>query len=212
MPSKFSPAVRAFIEQNNKGRTAAELTDLVNAAFGTIYTVAQIKSYRSRNHLRSGLTGYFEKGHTPYNKGKKRGSYPGMEVTQYKKGNVPHNHRPVGSERITRDGYRERKIAEPNTWRSVHVLNWEAVHGPVPKGSVVIFKDRDLTNCDVSNLLLVTRAELVRMNQRRLISTSPELTETGQNIARLILTTAKRKRERTGVTSHEPLQQTARRD
>ena len=198
-PSKFSPDVRAFIEDHNKGRTAAELTDLVNATFGESYTVQQIKSYRSRYHLISGLTGKKKKGHTPYNKGKKRGSYPGMEVTQYKKGNVPHNHRPVGSERITRDGYRERKIAEPKTWRSVHVLNWEAVHGPVPKGSVVIFKDRDLTNCDVSNLMLVTRAELVGMNQRGLISTSPELTETGQNIARLILTAAKQKKKRRGA-------------
>jgi hypothetical protein len=33
------------------------------------------------------------------------------------------------------------------------------------------------------------------MNQRGLISTDPEQTEVGQNIARLILATAKRKKE-----------------
>lgn len=196
MAGKFPPAVRAFIAGHNKGRSAAELTELVNATFGTSYTREQIKGYRSRNHLDSGLRGYFEKGHTPHNKGKHTGSYPGMVATQFKKGHEPHNHRPVGSERTNRDGYLERKIAEPKTWRAVHVINWEEAHGPVPKGHVVIFKDGDRMNCDVSNLLLVSRAELARMNQKGLISADPEQTETGQNIARLILATAKRKKER----------------
>lgn len=196
MAGKFPPDVRVFIAEHNKGKTAAEMTELVNATFHAFYTVEQIKNYRSRNHLDSGLTGRFEKGHTPHNKGKHTGSYPGMVATQYKEGHVPYNHRPVGSERVTRDGYLERKIAEPNVWRAVHVLNWEAVNGSVPKGSALLFKNGDKTNPDVSNLLLVTRAELARMNQKRLISTDPEQTEVGQNIARLILATAKRKKER----------------
>lgn len=192
---KFPPDVRAFIAEHNKGRSAAELTKLVNTTFEAFYTVEQIKSYRARNHLDSGLTGYFEKGHVPHNKGKAH-RYPGMAPTQFKQGNVPHNHRPVGSERITRDGYRERKIAEPNVWRGVHIINWEAAHGPVPQGHVVIFKNGDKTNPDVLNLHLVTRGELARMNQRGLISADPEQTEVGQNIARLILATAKRKKEK----------------
>lgn len=196
MAGKFPPNVRAFIAEHNKGRSAAEMTELVNTTFHAFYTVEQIKSYRSRNHLDSGRTGYFEKGHVPHNKGTHPGSYPGMVPTQFKKGHTPHNHRPVGSERLNRDGYLERKIAEPKTWRLVHVINWEAVHGPVPKGHAVIFKDGDKTNPDVSNLLLVSRAELARMNQKGLISSDPEQTEVGQNIARLILATAKRKKER----------------
>jgi hypothetical protein len=197
MAGKFPPDVRDFIAEHNWGKSAAEMTELINATFGTAYTVGQIKNYRSRNHLDSGLTGYFEKGHTPYNKGVKRGNiYPGMMATQFKKGGVPPNHRPVGSERVNVDGYLERKVAEPKTWRMVHVINWEAVNGPVPEGHVVIFKNGDKTNTDVSNLLLVTRAELARMNQKGLISANPEQTEVGQNIARLILATAKRKKER----------------
>lgn len=196
MAGKFPPDVRAFIAEHNKGKSAAEMTELINVTFGTAYTCQQIKSYRSRNHLDSGLTGYFEKGHTPHNKGLHTGSYPGMVATQFKKGGVPHNRRPVGSERVTRDGYLERKTAEPNVWRLVHVLNWEEAHGPVPAGHAVIFKNGDRTNPDVSNLMLVTRAELARMNQKGLISANPEQTEVGQNIARLILATAKRKKER----------------
>lgn len=195
-PRKFPPEVCVFIKEHNQGRSAKELTELVNTTFGTSYTDQQIKSYRTNHHLNSGLTGYFEKGHVPHNKGKHTGSHPGMVVTQFKEGHRPHNYRPVGSERVNRDGYLERKIAEPKTWRAVHVLNWEATHGSVPKGHVVIFKDGDKTNPDISNLLLVTRGELARMNQRGLISTDPEQTEVGQNIARLILATAKRKKER----------------
>lgn len=196
MAGKFPPDVQVFIAEHNKGKSAAELTELVNASFAAFYTVSQIKSYRSRNHLNSGLTGRFERGHTPHNKGKHPGSYPGMVATQFKKGHTPKNHRPVGSERVTRDGYPERKIAEPNVWRPVHKINWEEVNGPVPKGYALVFKDSDKTNTDFSNLLLVTRAELARMNQKRLISTDPNQTEVGQNIARLILATAKRKKER----------------
>lgn len=196
MAGKFPPNVRAFIAEHNKGRSAKELTELVNSTFGTTYTAGQIKNYRARHHLISGLTGCFEKGHVPHNKGKHTGSYPGMVATQFKDGHMPHNHRPVGSERVNRDGYLERKTAEPKTWRLVHVINWEVVHGPVPKGHAVIFKDGDRTNPDISNLLLVTRAELARMNQRGLISADPAQTEVGQNIARLILATAKRKKER----------------
>lgn len=192
----FSPAVVAFIEEHNEGLYAKELTELINTTFGTAYTVQQIKCYRTNHRLDSGLTGRFEKGHTPHNKDKHTGSYPGMISTQFKKGHTPKNHRPVGSERVTRDGYLERKIAEPNIWLQVHVLNWEAVNGPIPEGHVVLFKNGDKTNPDVSNLLLVSRAELARMNQKGLISSNPEQTEVGQNIARLILATAKRKKEK----------------
>lgn len=195
MAGKYPPEVRAFIAEHNKGKSAKELSDIIKSTFGVFYTTEQIKGYRARHHLNSGLTGCFEKGHTPHNKGSHT-CYPGCVPTQFKKGNTPNNHRPVGSERINRDGYRERKVAEPNVWRAVHVITWEAVNGPVPKGHVVIFKDSDRMNCDISNLLPVTRAELARMNQRHLISTDPHLTEVGQNIARLISATTKKKKQR----------------
>ena len=191
----FSPAVDSFILEHNEGRSAAELTRLVNETFGTFYTTEQIKAYRARHHLNSGLTGRFEKGSIPHNKGKKTGSYPGMVPTQFKKGHAPLNHRPVGSERVNVYGYLERKVAEPNRWKLVHVINWEAEHGPVPEGCAVLFKNGDKSNCEASNLLLVRRAELARMNQRGLISTSAECTEVGLNIARLITATSKRKKQ-----------------
>ena len=192
----FPQDVLAFFEANNKGRTAQEMTDLLNTTFGAEYTCQQIKSCRARNHWDSGLTGQFKKGHTPHNKGRKGVSHPGTERTQFKPGQMPRNHRPVGSERVNKDGYRERKIADPKTWRAVHVLNWEAVHGPVPKGHTVVFKDGNKAHAAVENLMLVSRAELAVMNRRRLGTGAGETAEVRLQLVRYIRAATKAKKER----------------
>lgn len=196
----FPPEVLTFFEANNHGKTAQEMANLLNHTFGTCYTVQQIKSCRARNHWDSGLTGHFSPGHTPHNKGKKGHSYTGMSATQFKPGHTPHNHKPIGSERVNREGYRERKVEEPNKWKPVHVLNWETIHGPVPRGCVLIFKDHDRNNSDVSNLLLVTRGELAVMNKRGLCTQNGEVTEAGLVLARYIkaIHTQKKRRSRRG--------------
>lgn len=196
MTRVFPPEVLAFFEENNRGKTAKEMTDLLNSTFGTSYTEEQIKSCRARNHWHSGLTGYFTPGHTPHNKGVKGRSYPGAEATQFKKGHTPHNHRPVGSERVNADGYLERKVAEPKKWKMVHVLNWEQVHGPVPKGYALIFKDRNPLHCEVDNLLLVSRGELAVMNRRGLCSENPDATEAGLALARYVKAVSAKKKAR----------------
>lgn len=195
MSRLFTPEVVAFAKQNNRGKSAEELTELLNHTFGTSYTAAQIKGLRARNHWDSGLTGHFTAGHTPHNKGVKGRSYPGMAATQFKKGDQPHNHRPVGSERRTKDGYMERKIAEPNVWRAVHVLKWEEVHGPVPKGHVLLFKDHNQLNVELDNLLLITRGELAVMNRRGWCCENPEATESALYATRYIKAATSQKKK-----------------
>ncbi len=58
------------------------------------------------------------------------------------------------------------KVAEPNKWQMIHVYIWEQKHGKIPKGHCVIFKDKNTLNTRLDNLMLVTRAELVRLNQK----------------------------------------------
>lgn len=76
--------------------------------------------------------------------------------------------RPIGAERTTKYGILERKVADTGDkrtdWRAVHVMNWEAVHGPVPSGKFLIFKDRNKENRAVDNLLPVTRTENMQRN------------------------------------------------
>ena len=46
--------------------------------------------------------------------GKKGICADGCERTWFKKGHIPANYRPVGSERVNADGYIEVKVADPN--------------------------------------------------------------------------------------------------
>lgn len=92
--------------------------------------------------------------------------------TRFKKGNrsgrAVELYKPVGSERISKDGYLERKINEDmpfqRRWRAVHLIVWEEKNGPLPKGHAIVFRDGDKANLDLDNLELVTRADLMRRN------------------------------------------------
>lgn len=147
-----------------------------------------------RLKLDSGLKGYFTKGHEPENKGKKRISYPGMEETQFKKGNRPVNFRPVGSERVNVYGYVEIKIADPRTWRLKHQVVYEQHNGPIPKKHAVIFGDGNNRNFEPTNLILVSRKQLVRLNQHHLIQNNADLTRVGVIIADIQNKVGERKR------------------
>jgi len=192
--SKLFPAdVRQFIEDNHKGICHQQMADMVNTIFGTSYTRMQIKSYYQRFKLNSGLTGRFMKGSVPYNKGKHTGGGPAH--TLFQKGHIPYNtYLPVGSEVIDSDGYRKIKVADPNKWKFVHRLIWENANGPIPAGHALIFADGDRRNISLDNLLLITKAQLVRMNQQRLITNNAELTKTGVVIADIINRIGSRRR------------------
>ena len=185
----YPPDVREFLIRNNKGKTAREMSDMLFAEFGVRYTVKQIKGIRSRMKLDSGLTGRFERGHVPANKGERGKHYAGCEKTWFRKGHKPHNHVPVNTVVMTTDGYLKRKVDEPDVWRFVHIMEWEKHNGPVPEGCLISFRDGDHRNCDISNLFCCTRAEHAVMNKNKLRFPDKELTETGLFLSRLAIRT-----------------------
>lgn len=81
------------------------------------------------------------------------------------------------------DGYTWVKIEDPKKWKLKHVLLWEKHNGSIPKNHVIIFGDKDKTNITLDNLILVSRKQLVRMNQHGLIGSDAELTKTGVIVA-----------------------------
>lgn len=121
----------------------------------------QMLKETSKNLTDSGKAHRFKKGDVAWNKGKYMRMHP---ATEFKKGCMPHNYKPVGTERITRDGYRERKIADPKKWKAVHVLVWEEHHGPVPEKHKVAFKTSNRLDCDINNLELISYADAMRRN------------------------------------------------
>lgn len=105
----------------------------------------------------------FPKGHIPENKGKRVSpeTYAKCQPTMFKKGHTPANHRDVGSERITKDGYIEVKVAEPKRWRLKHRIIWEQVNGEIPKGYNVQFKNHNPQDCRIENLYLICKADQI---------------------------------------------------
>ncbi len=164
IPLLFPAEMQDWLRANNEGKTLAEATVALNARFGTAYGMGQVKGLRNRLHLDSGLNGRFAPGNIPYNKGKKGSCSSGCEKGWFRKGNRPHNQAEVGTEVMTSDGYVKVKVGEPGVWRFKHVMNWEKVHGPVPRGMVLLFRDDDHWNCEAENLVLCTRGELATLN------------------------------------------------
>lgn len=127
-------------------------------------------------------------GNMPWNKGKpgSTGLHPNCRRTQFKAGMKPEdsaNYKPIGSLRVTKDGYLERKvtddrkIAPSRRWVAVARLVWIAAHGPLPRGHIVVFRPgmKTLAEADITidRLECISRAENARRNHPR--SKSPEL-------------------------------------
>jgi len=192
---RYSDAEKAYLREIIPGRSHKEIAGLFNAKFDDKITVSQLCAFIKNYGLSTGRTGRLEKGHTPWNKGRRGISSEGMKPTQFKPGMRPHNHKPVGTEAITTDGYSKFKIAEPNVWIYTHIFLWERANGPVPKGYCVIFGDGDKRNFDLKNLVLVSRAELYTMNKNGLIGAHVELTKTGVLVADVINKTFERRKK-----------------
>ena len=191
---KWTEEEKEYLKEITPGRHYKEILALMNEKFDRPFRMEQIKGAIARYKLNTGFTGRYEKGHIPFNKGKKGVCPKECERTWFKKGETPINHRPVGSERVDVDGYILVKVEEPSVWRLKHRVVWEKVNGPIPKNHVVIFLDGDKSNVNIDNLALVSRSELLIANQRKLLKSNAELSKVGINIAKVQSKINKRKR------------------
>lgn len=199
---RYTKEQRDFLIANNYMTPAKELTDMFNKEFGTNITATNIKTFRGNNHLNSGLTGRFEKGHIPDNKGKKWDDYMPKDAqersrkTTFKKGNKPLNAVDIGEEHMRYSGskpddlgYLHVKVCDGKgnkNWIPKQRVIYEQHHGPIPDGYKVIFADGNRFNFDIENLVLVSSSEEFIMNQRHLRYDNQDLTKTGHLIAKVI--------------------------
>lgn len=189
---KWTKEQRQFVADHVKNKSNLELTNMINKQFDLNLSIHQVKAFKKNNKLSSGLDGRYKKGHIPLNKGLSWDEYMPKEKqklckkTTYKKGNVPYNHHPVGTEIERPDGYIYVKIAEPHHWKQKHRIIYEKVYGEIPGNYRIIFADGNKRNFDIENLVLVSNNELLIMNRQKLIYKDPELTKTGAIISKLI--------------------------
>lgn len=195
--SIYPAEVQAFICENYKGTGYKQMVRLIYQRFGLIYTEKQIRAYYRNNKLNSGLLGNrFERGKVNCRK-KKRTWSPENEKTWFKKGNIPHNHVPVGTERLRSSGYIWVKIAEPKKWRMKHLVIWEEANGPIPKGYKVYFRDGNRENCTLENLMLIEQRVIGILNKKGLSQYHGDLADTAVNVARveLAISDAKKRKD-----------------
>jgi len=128
----------------------------------------------------------FQPGFTSWNKGKAIGTQGNSAKTQFKKGAAPANQLPVGFIRVNTDGYKDIKVAPgPGNWVQLHHHNWKLAHGEYPPdGMLLIFKDGNKLNCDLENLELISRGDLMKRNC--IHNLYPELFEVVQLRAALV--------------------------
>lgn len=188
---KYTDEEKEFLKKYVPGHSYAEIRDAFEERFGWEISITQVKTSIKRYGLNTGRKGYFKKGQTAHNKGKKMPPdvYDKAKATMFQKGNVPQNYRPVGSERVNVDGYIEIKVADPRKWRLKHNVVWEQKNGEIPKGHIVLFLDGNKLNTDISNLKLIKRSELLIMNRYRMYGENAEITDAATNLAKLIDTT-----------------------
>lgn len=112
----------------------------------------------------------FKKGQTPANKGKRHPPRGRAAETQFKPGNKPQTWVPIGSNRVSKEGYLQRKVSDTGCTRHdfvpVHRLVWRMHGRELPPGHALVFIDGNHLNVDINNLELISRAELMRRNSR----------------------------------------------
>lgn len=163
----YTKEEKEFLMNFIPGHLSAEIQDTFREKFGRCLTYEQIKNFKGNNKICSGVNTKFKKKHVPANKGKKMSEeqYAKCKDTMFKKGNRPQNYRPVGSQRIAKNGYIEIKVKDPGTWKLKHRVIWEEHNGEIPQGDIVIFRDNNPLNCAIDNLMLISKGENVRMNK-----------------------------------------------
>lgn len=147
-------------------------------------SAVNLHSLRKRKGWRTGRTGQFAKGQESWNKGKPfptAATHPNCRKTQFRPGErrgvAAKLYKPIGTERVSKDGYLERKINDDlplqSRWRAVHLINWEAINGPLPDAHALKCLDGNRLNVDPSNWDCIHRGVLARLNGGRHRRTLP---------------------------------------
>ena len=208
MARKWSDEELEFVREHAMQMPCAELVKLVNERFGKNYSLEQLYRVKARcrikslniwcyrKGIRNSPTTEFKKGHVPRNKGTHPPTVGRMAETQFKQGQMPHNHKPVGSERICY-GKIQIKIAEPKSWEWLATLIWQSVHKKaLPEGCIIRFANEDITDYSPENLVAITKAQNAVLNHLHIHTYDADSLKAALLICDLKMQQSKRKKRR----------------
>ena len=176
---KWTEEQDRILEQEYPTAETDKLAQRLGKTISAVITRANKKGiHKTREYILAHLpTGgkKWEKGHIPYNKGKKITEFmtpaqiENLKKTQFKKGHIPKNYLPIGTEMECK-GYIYVKVTDtPNVrrvdnWKLKHRLLWESVYGEIPKGHNIQFKDGNPKNITIDNLYIISQKEQMKQN------------------------------------------------
>lgn len=165
---KFTPKEDKFLQRNYKKIPAKRMAKMLGRSEATARQRLKLLGITVPPEivLKFKQESYFKKGNISHNKGKKmpKNVYEKVKPSMFKKGHISHNKLPLGSQRVTKDGYLEIKTQEPSRWEAYHRLMWEETFGPIPKDGVVRFVTNDKMNVHPFNLELIDRSKNMKLN------------------------------------------------
>lgn len=174
MPKAWTDYEMKIISEKYPNSSSKELQQFINRTSQAITMKAHLMGVKKSSQwlkdeaIRISERGErcrFVKNHIPFNKGKSMDpeTYQKIKHTFIKKGNIPHNTKYDGYTRISKDGYIEVRV-RPGKFMLMHRKVWIDHHGEIPKSHAVSFIDGNKLNVDISNLKLISRAELCCRN------------------------------------------------
>ena len=188
---KFTAEQEEWLVAHNH-MSASEMSKGINDEFSLSTSPDEIKGWRARTKNPRPTPSRFQKGHTPFSKGKKWDEYMSPEsqarsrMTTFKKGHTPHNTQPLGSISIM-VGYWVMKVSHTGNqhqkWKFLHRLLWEKEKGPIPKGMNVVFRNGDRNDIRMENLMLMDRKEMARYTP--VDDSEPEMQRFSEMVARV---------------------------
>ena len=188
---KFTAEQEEWLVAHNH-MSASEMSKGINDEFSLSTSPDEIKGWRARTKNPRPTPSRFQKGHTPFSKGKKWDEYMSPEsqarsrMTTFKKGDTPHNTQPLGSISIM-VGYWVMKASHTGNqhqkWKFLHRLLWEKEKGPIPKGMNVVFRNGDRNDIRMENLMLMDRKEMARYTP--MDDSEPEMQRFSEIVARV---------------------------
>lgn len=156
----FSKEQQEFVEQIIPGKLNSEVAEIMNEKFNLNITSEQIRCWKNNRGLKSGVDTRFSYGNNP-----KDGMYKIGDETE------------TGGYIFVKTGTRE--------WKLKHRLVWEKANGKVPKGHKIYFKNGDTTDCELSNLILLSPQEIGIVVGQGIAKQGVEYRETGFLMAKL---------------------------
>lgn len=163
-----------WLQANAPTMGRMELTAAFNAQFGMNKSTTAIASFvNRRGWIRKGVTGRFQNGHKPWNKG----TVGKMQANSgsFQKGHLLNTAADGDERERTMNGYTYmyRRVDGKFIPRARAV--WQQENGNIPDGAVIVHIDNDRLNDSIENLMLVTKGEVLELSKMGYMSLEGEM-------------------------------------